>query len=186
MKRLLFFSVLLFACVSAFSQAPGYYMSTTRMGPFKLGNEPKDIEAIVGTKLNVKPVNPDFWDSDTCLVTFNNASYKLVFSPVTEETTVQNTNPVVKKKLFSVSSGNITYKTISGIGIGSSKAQILLAYDKFDISIWRDYFYRTSHKDKDRIQNITLSDTDTGSIVKFTTDNRVVTQIEVSYQEEGD
>jgi hypothetical protein len=135
-----------------------------------------DIEKIVGNKLIA--IDKDDY-LDTVKVTYNNSNYTLVFNREYNE----NEKAPIKMKLYSIISTNTTLKTKSGIGLGSTKAQILAAYDKFDIDIYNDYQYKEKKNAKDKIQYINLQDFEAGSQIMFTTENRVVTEIIVSIYE---
>lgn len=151
-------------------------ISTMRMGPFKLNMYKTDVEKITGTPL-VAIDKDDYLD--TVKVVYNNSNYTLVFNREYNE----NDHAPIKMKLYSIISTNTTLKTKSGIGLGSTKAQILAAYDKFDINIYNDYQYKDKKNAKDKIQYITLQDFDAGTQIMFTTENRVVTGMIVSIYE---
>ncbi len=151
-------------------------ISTMRMGPFKLNMYKADVEKITGTQL-IATDHDDYLD--TVNVAYSNSNYTLVFNREYNE----NEKAPVKMKLYSIISSNTALKTKSGIGLGSTKAQILAAYDKFDINIYNDYQYKEKKNAKDKIQYITLQDFDAGTQIMFTTENRVVTQMIVSIYE---
>jgi hypothetical protein len=152
-----------------------------RIGPFKLNSKKEEVEAVAKTRLQfLKSLSPDNY-FDTAFVVYNNAKYQLVFKMQDEENA-----GALPKKLYSVSSINTGLKTRSNIGIGGNKSQILLAYDKMDVSVYNDYFYKDKKNTKDKIQYIEVQDKDNYTRIIFTTVDRVVTEVAVSYIEEGD
>ena len=151
-------------------------ISTMRMGPFKLGSFKADVEKITGGKLIA--IDKDEY-YDTVKVAYNNSNYILVFNSDYNP----DPNAPVKMKLSSITCANTPLKTKSGIGIGSTKAQILAAYDKFDINIYNDYQYKEKKNARDKIQFINLQDYDAGTQIMFTTENRIVTAITVGVYE---
>lgn len=151
-------------------------ISTMRMGPFKINSYKAEVEKITGSKL-VAIDKDDYYD--TVKVSYNSSNYTLVFSNEYN----QDPNAVLKMRLVAILSDNTTLKTKSGIGLGSTKAQILAAYDKFDISIYNDYQYKEKKNAKDKIQYVTLQDYEAGTQIMFTTNNRVVQQIMVAIYE---
>lgn len=174
-------SVITFLLSSAFAQDNSNLITTMRIGPFKLKSKQSEIETAVKTQLQfVKSTQPDAY-FDTAFVTYNNVKYQLVFTAEYDEN-----NPNPPKKLYSVSSSNTDLKTKSNIGIGGNKSQILLAYDKMDISIYNDFFYKDKKNPKDKIQYIHVKDNDSYTQIVFTTVDRVVTEVAVTNIEEGD
>ena len=167
-------------CVTSQAQTPmantTNVISTLRMGPFKINSYKPDVEKNVGTKL-VAIDKDDYYD--TVKVVYNNSNYTLVFNNEYND----DAKSPIKMRLVSIISNNTTLKTKSGIGLGSTKAQILAAYDKFDINIYNDYQYKEKKNPKDKIQFVALQDFDAGTQIMFTTDNRVVTQIVVNVYE---
>jgi hypothetical protein len=178
-KSIVLFATVLF-CFTASAQTPAAnpadVISTMRMGPFKINSYKPDVEKIVGSKL-IAIDKDDYYD--TVKVTYSNSNYTLVFSNEYNE----DPKAPVRMRLVSIISSNTTLKTKSGIGLGSTKAQILAAYDKFDIDIYNDYGYKEKKNAKDKIQYITLQDFDAGTQIMFTTENRVVTEIIVGIYE---
>jgi len=150
-------------------------ISTMRMGPFKLNTTKADIEKAIGQKLQSR--SKEYFD--TADVNYGGVKYTLVFNQEYSE----DPKKVAPWKLYGVSSITTTLKTKSMIGIGSTKAEILLAYDKFDITIYNDYDYKTKGNAKDKIQFIKLSDFDADTQITFTTENRIVKKIEVTVYE---
>ena len=159
----------------AVAQSASDVISTLRMGPFKLNTAKADIEKAIGQKLqsHIK----DYFD--TTEVNYGGAKYTLVFNQEYSE----DPKKIVPWKLYAVSSGATALKTKSLIGMGSTKAEILLAYDKFDVDINNDYDYKVKGNAKDKIQFIYLKDFDAGTQIIFTTENRIVKKIEVSLYE---
>jgi hypothetical protein len=164
-------------CISfcAMAQANNDVISTMRMGLFKIYTPKAELEKIIGQKIQNKKGEY----GDTAAINYGGANYTLVFNREYNEDT---TKPIVWK-LFSISSSTTLLKTKSLIGIGSNKADILKAYDKFDISIYNDYQYKEKGNTKDKIQYINLQDGDAGTMIQFTTENRIVTRIQVSIYE---
>ena len=174
--RLIALVVSVMACLmlQAQTSTSNDVISTMRMGPFKLNTYRTDIEKMLGTKLISIGKNDDI---DTVNVKYNNADYVLIFEAEYNE--VEN-KLSGKMKLAAVTSANIAYKTKSGIGLGSTKAQILSAFDKFDLNIYNDYGYKEKKNARDKIQFIELKDFDAGTEILFMTDNRLVTEITVT------
>lgn len=170
-------SILLFTVIHFFAvaQSATDVISTMRMGPFKLNTVKADIEKAIGQKLQSR--SKEYFD--TAEVTYGGVKYTLVFNQEYSE----DPKKAAPWKLYGVSSAATPLKTKSLIGIGSTKAEILQAYDKFDITIYNDYDYKTKGNAKDKIQFINLQDFDAGTQITFTTENRIVKKIEVTIYE---
>lgn len=173
MKKQLTLTILFLSFFAVSFAQDANQISTMRFGPFKLGSKIVEVEGILKSKVQVKK-RGDNW-ADTINAKYNGADYRLVFTNETDEKN-QTT-----WKLYSISSKNTSLKTKSGIGIGSTKPQILLAYDKFNLTVTNDWEYKEKNNVKDKIQFIQLADYEAETMIYFTTVDRNVTEIEVSY-----
>ena len=180
MKKI--FSVIVFIfLVVIFAQAQDAtaVISTMRMGIFKLKLTTAEIEKAMGQKIKVKHKQDSYLD--TAKIMYNQANYILSFSKRYNDNA---TAPEIWE-LFAVSSANTALKTKSGMGINNTKAEILSTYDKNDITINNDWQYKEKGNVKDKIQFISISDYDAGTVLVFKTEDRVVKSMEVSlYQGE--
>jgi hypothetical protein len=152
-------------------------ITTMRIGIFKLKSTKADIEKILNKKISFK-YNPDDY-MDTVKVNYQNADYVLTF---THQYNENNKVPSVYE-LYAVSSSNTALKTKSGMGIKNTKGAVLSTYDKNDITISNDWNYKEKKNAKDKIQFIYLNDFDASTTLIFTTDNRIVTTVEVRIYE---
>ncbi len=152
-------------------------ISTMRMGIFKLKTTVAEIEKLIGQKLKINHAVDNYLD--TAKVNFEKVDYMLTFVKRYKE----NSNEPEIWELYAVSSSNTKLKTKSGIGINNTKAEILVAYDKYSLNIYNDWYYKEKGNAKDKIQHITLSDFDAGTQLVFKTDNRMVKSIEVTLYE---
>ncbi len=166
------FFVLIF-CLFANAQSPADVISTMRIGPFKINMPKTEVEKIIGQKL----IRNEGGYVDSAVFNYGNTNYIVVFN---QEYVEEGSKLPKLWKIYSISSSNTKLKTKSVIGIGSTKAQILQAYDKYDLTISNDYSYKEKENPKDKVQFITLSDGEAGTQITFTTENRVVTKIEIS------
>lgn len=173
MKRLCTFILLLTGVHFVVLAQPGTDILTTmRMGPFKLNAVKADIEKAIGQKLQSH--GKEYFD--TTEVNYGGVKYTLVFNQEYSE----DPKKAAPWKLYSVTSFNTAYKTKSLIGIGSTKADILQAYDKYEMTIHNDYEYKEKGNARDKIQFINLLDGDAGTQITFTTENRIVKKITVT------
>ncbi|MBS1510601.1 MAG: hypothetical protein JST86_07175 [Bacteroidetes bacterium] len=176
MKKISVFVLVIMLTCKAYAQAPATELITTmRMGPFKINMNNTEIEKASG--LTIPALTAEYMD--TVKVNYKGAEYTLVFEHEYDE---DSKKPVIWK-LYAVSSTSTTLKTKSQVGISSTKAAILQAYDKFDMNIYNDYQYKEKGNAKDKIQYINLQDFEAGTMISFTTENRIVTKIEVTIYE---
>jgi hypothetical protein len=176
--KVLSFILIVFLCCNANLQAQDVNnISTMRMGIFKLKTTVAEIEKLIGQKLKINHAVDNYLD--TAKVNFDKVDYILSFVKRYNE----NEKAPVILELYSVTSSTTKLKTKSGVGINSTKTEILAAYDKFSISIYNDWNYKEKGNAKDKIQHITLSDFDAGTQLVFITDNRIVKSIEVTLYE---
>jgi hypothetical protein len=152
-------------------------ISTMRIGIFKLKSTVQELEKLLGQKIQVRHKEDAYMD--TAKLMYNQANYILSFVKRYKE---KETDADVME-LRAVSSANTKLKTKSNIGIGSTKTAILAAYDKLDMKIYNDWEYKTKGNVKDKIQFITVRDADSGTDIIFTTEDRMVKSIEVTFYE---
>ncbi|MEQ1553339.1 MAG: hypothetical protein ABL929_04120 [Ferruginibacter sp.] len=177
-KIILVLLIALFMNVFAHGQEANVnFISTMRIGIFKIKSTVAEIEKLTGQKIKFKP-NPNGY-LDTAKIKYNNADYILCFS---KRYTENNTTPEVKE-LYAVSSTNTTLKTKSSIGIYNTKNEILNKYDKYDLRINNDWNFKEKGNVKDKVQYIILYDYDAGTTLTFETTNRVVNLVEVMLYE---
>jgi hypothetical protein len=162
------------------AQANNDYISTLRLGVFKINSPVSEIEKITGKKISL-PVSKDEY-FDTTKLRYNNSDITLVFNKVYQE----NEKAAPLWKLYAAISENTPLKTKGGVGIGSTKTEVLTACDKMDLSIYNDYYYKEKNNPKDKIQMIVLKDYDAETAITLTTEDRKVKKIQVSVQEEYD
>jgi hypothetical protein len=153
------------------------FISTMRMGIFKLKSTTAEIEKAMGQKIKVKHKQDNYFD--TAKIMYNQANYILSF------TKRYNENAAAPEvwELYAVSSANTALKTKSGMGISNTKAEILSTYDKNDITINNDWEYKEKGNAKDKIQFITINDYEAGTTLVFKTEDRVVKSMEVRLYE---
>jgi hypothetical protein len=178
--KIFLFAFLLMNVISLKAQSNNDYISTLRLGVFKINSSVSEIEKTIGKKI-LLPVSKDEY-FDTTKLRYNNSDITLVFNKVYQE----NERTLPLWKLYTVISENTQLKTKGGVGIGSTKAEVLLACDKMDLSIYNDYYYKEKNNPKDKIQMIVLNDYDAGTAITLTTEDRKVKKIQVSIQEEYD
>ncbi len=116
---LLFF--ILISNSHSFAQKPVYAIHTTGWGPVKIGMSKEKVEAVSGYKLN-----PFFNDPEYSCKTFvlDKSDLKIEFM------FTKNGNNYGLSRIY-VSDSQI--KTSSNTGIGSSKSDILKAYNKIEV-----------------------------------------------------
>ena len=175
--KIFYFAIVLVIGIHFFAaaQSGADLITTMRMGPFKLNTVKADIEKAIGQKLEAH--SKEYFDSVE--VNYGGVKYALVFNQEYSE----DPKKIAPWKLYAVSSTTTAFKTKSLIGIGSTKAEIILAYDKFDLAIYNDYQYKEKGNAKDKIQFINLLDGDAGTQITFTTENRIVKKIAVTFIE---
>jgi hypothetical protein len=152
-------------------------ITSMRMGIFKLKSTVVEIEKLTGQKLKIKFIKDNY--VDTVTVVYKNASYILGFVKIYDGEG-KNVNNV---GLYTISSSNTLLKTKSNMGLKSTKAMLLAAYDKNDLEITNYSDFKDKNIAKDKIQNVTLNDFEAASLIVFQTEDRIVKSIEVRIYE---
>lgn len=164
LKKLILF-LLFIPTMLAFSQEQdGDYISTMRMGPFKLGAKLLEIESAISQSIALD-------DNSEAIIVYKGATYHLYFWENDSD-----------KTLRMVSSFDTKMKTRSNVSIGSNKMQIVGTYDRYSLNIWNQWDPVTE-KRSDTIQGVELLDMDSGTTLLFKTKDRITIEIAVYYQE---
>jgi hypothetical protein len=178
MKKVFSLFVIVLVLISQLQAQDGNtFISTMRMGIFKLKMTTAEIEKALGQKIKLKQRKDNYLDS--AKIMYNQANYILSF----EKRYNENTSAPEVWELYAVSSSNTTLKTKSGMGINNTKAELLSTYDKNNITINNDWDYKEKGNAIDKIQYITLNDYEAGTTLVFKTEDRVVKIIEVRVYE---
>lgn len=171
MKKIiqLLFGLLAFSFLSA---QENFEVSTLRIGPYKVFMKSGEIEKFSGTKL--KLTNGEFKNS----VKYNGETIMI-------STTQDYDNEGKETSGYSIYGASTTskkFKTKSGIGVGSTKDDIINAYKNYPsynvYPGWDDQGKQVKNE-----SYFVLNDTDAGTILSFKMVNNIVTEISVSLNE---
>ena len=166
MKKLFPFFFLLLA-TTAVAQNKDYLLSLDGVGPIKLGMPLTDLEKVLKTKVTLKVIDVD----SIVLVETINAKYKAI----------DLTIDLIKRQDYiavdGISTSSPLCKTKSGLGIGSTKLQIIAAYEGYFIDATPVFIYDADEKrQKDKIKStITIKEGEEGYAIVFSlVHNKVV------------
>lgn len=171
MKKIiqLLFSLLAFSFLSA---QENFEVSTLRIGPYKVFMKSAEVEKLTGTKLRLMDggfKNAVKYNGETIMI-----STTQEYDNDGKETTGYS--------IYGVSTTSKKFKTKSGIGIGSTKDDILNAYKNYpNYSVspgWSDQGVKLKNE-----SYFTMSDSDAGTELSFKMVNNIVTEISVSLNE---
>ncbi len=126
MKKLFAFFLLLILNTIVFGQV----LTPKQMGPFKVNAKLSEVEKISKQKIKFTEQQIENYDYDR-IFTINGVEYTISFNDEYDK----NGRPIGKIIDF-VSSANPKLKTAEGIGIGSTKNDIINAYSFSDITIF--------------------------------------------------
>ncbi|MEY8761582.1 hypothetical protein [Chryseobacterium tongliaoense] len=170
MKKII--QLLLFVFAFGIISAQDFEVSTLRIGPYKIFMEKTDAEKLAGTKLKM-----------TDGQTKNSVKYngELILIDLYEGY-VSEAKPSVPT-IMNISTTSKKFKTKSGIGIGSTKDDIINAYKDYP-----SFSVNPAWDDKGvKLKNagyFTLNDSDAGTALSFKFVNNIVVEITV-YLDEG-
>jgi len=160
-------------------------ISTLRMGPFKLEVKKTEVEQILGKQLtfNKKLTYKDKYGTRINIdVLYNSISITMsfLFEPDTDDQD--------SLQLIYMSTKDPRVRTLSGLGIGSSKTDLLNAFsDKYNINLYFLYKYNkfTGKTERDTQKRIfSILDNDAGTQLQFILQNNIVTEIIVCRSDE--
>ncbi len=177
MKKLLFLSMFIFGMNYSFAQQ-NFDISTLRIGDYTVFMKDKDVEKVFKSKLQ------SFTGEDEYMKT-NKVNY---LGEVIEIQIMQDYdatgNSEGSYKIYSLMTKSKKFKTKSGMGVGSTKDQLIDAYRNYpNFSVTQMWDEKTGKSSTTR-SNFDLTDLDAGTILSFSMINNVVTQVSV-YMNEG-
>lgn len=165
----LLFGLLAFSFLSA---QENFEVSTLRVGPYKVFMKSAELEKLTGTKL--KLTNGEFKNS----VKYNGETL-MISTTQDYDNEGKETNGY---SIYGISTTSKKFKTKSGIGVGSTKDDIINAYKNYPsynvYPGWDDQGKQVKSE-----SYFILNDSDAGTILSFKMVNNIVTEISVSLNE---
>lgn len=175
LKKLTFFCLLFFGMI--FLSAQNFELSTLRMGDFTINMKDKTVEKIAKTKLPA--FNGDNYFRSMKAEYFGQPLEINVLQGVTE-----NGEYALESTIYSLNTKSKKFRTKSGMGVGSTKAQLLEAYRNFpNLKVAQVYEDQTDSFSKINC-NFILQDFEAGTALNFTLKNNIVVEVTV-YVNEG-
>lgn len=174
--------ILIFTLSTSFSQTVAT-ASTGKIGPFKLEMFKKDAEQIISQKIHLS-FNKDTYQYLPVTVNNNGVEYFLYF---VNSYSFSNADSAT---IFSISTKDNRVKTLSGLGVGNTKTDLLNTYsDKYDISIFTEYEENKQTNTWVKVpgkRRFSIVDAETGAKLSFILANNIVSEIVLEYDEQGD
>ncbi len=177
MKKLLVLSLLLFGLTQLFAQ-DNFDLSTLRIGPFTINMKDKAAEQFTTSKLVV-------YDGPNEYNKKNKVNYK---GEIIGITIMQIWNEEGQKQegyqIYSLSTTSKKFRTKSGMGVGSTKEELLAAYKNYPNFAVSQMWDEKTEKLSSAMSSFVLTDNDAGTLLSFTLTNNIVTEINI-YMNEG-
>lgn len=172
MKTKTFALLLFLSSIYSFAQT-NFDISTLRIGPFTLNMNAEAADKIAGKKLFVDERN----------YAPNHINYYGEIVSVTLYETYQSENEERKRHIANIATSSRKFRTKSGLGVGSTKDQLIDAYRGFSsFSVypgWNDD--GTANKSE---SFFTLTDNDANTVLSFRMKDSTVVEVSV-YNDEG-
>lgn len=175
-KRLALFCLVILM-INFLSAQQNFELSTLRMGDFTVHMKDKALEKVSKTKLPV----------------FNGENYfrtmkTKYFGQPLEITVLQSVTDqgeyAMESTIYSLMTKSKSFRTKSGMGVGSTKAQLLETYKNFpNLKVSQTYEDQTNSFSK-IYSTFILQDFDAGTVLSFNLKNNVVVEVSV-YVNEG-
>ena len=173
MKKAIFL-LLIFISFSINAQ-DNYDLSTLRIGPFKYGMKETDMRKVANTKFNN---GKDKYGNEVAIANYNGEKIEIALSQI-----YAGENQPSAIGIYNLTTKSPKFKTKSGIGVGSTKDQLLDAYRNYpNYSVNQMWDEKTSKKSTTE-SSFTLSDSDSNTELFFRMINNVVTEVNVHMSE---
>ena len=172
MKKLTFiFTLLFFGMISA---QENFELTTLRIGAYKIFMKADDAEKLAQKKLQIF----EEWEkSNSVSVNGEKIEIKL------QNTYISEKEPS-KLAIYSLSTKSAKFRTKSGIGVGSTKDELIVAYKNYpNFSVHQGWDDKGENRSK-TISYFNLSDSDAATELSFKLENNIVTEVSV-YINEG-
>jgi hypothetical protein len=170
MKKLLPFLFILLSTI-AFAQNKDYLLSLDGIGPLKLGMPLIEMEKLLQTKVVLKVIDID----SVRLTETVKAKYKGID---VELNLFKRQDNIIA--LDGISSSSPLCKTKSGLGIGSTKLQIIAAYEGYHIDAKPVYDYDNDKPVKSKtMSTVTVKEDEEGYAIIFSLVNNKVVSFEI-------
>jgi len=182
MKKLFLLIAIFFQVEFSFCQK-SIPFSIESIGPFKLEMRKIEVEKILNKKINISLTEGNI--PSAINVTYRNCVLTLEFE------NRENNKNLDSLTLCTIKTKSKNFKTLSGIGIGSTKLDLFNAYSDdyeifmyhvFERNIIKDTYYRVRDKNTFRVRNY-----DVNTQLEFSLYKNKVTEIALQFNEgEGD
>ncbi|MDP2453578.1 MULTISPECIES: hypothetical protein [unclassified Kaistella] len=176
MKKLLFLILFIFGMNLTFAQ-DNFDLSTLRIGPYTVFMKNKDVEKFSKSKLT------SFMGDDDYMKT-NKVNY---LGEVIEISIMQNYDDQGQNtggyQIYSLMTKSKKFRTKSGMGVGSTKDQLIDAYRNYPNFSVAQMWDEKTEKISTTKSTFTLTDNDAGTLLSFIMINNVVTEVSVFMNE---
>ena len=170
MKKVLPFLFILFA-TTAVAQNNNYLLSLDGIGPLKLGMPLTELEKLLKTKITLKVINID----SVQLTETIKAKYKGIDVEINLFKRQDNIITV-----DGIKTSSPLCKTKTGLGIGSTRLQIIAAYDGYHIDARPIFDYDSDKAVKSKtMSTVTVKEDEEGYAIIFNLVNNKVVSFEI-------
>ena len=177
MKKLLFLSILLCGTIFSFAQ-DNFDLSTLRVGPYTIFMKDKAVEKITKSKLLLFTGENDYLKTNK--VNYLGETFEITIMQIYDD---QGQN-IAGYQIYSLMTKSKKFRTKSGMGVGSTKDQLIDAYRNYpNFSVSQMWDEKTEKMSATK-SSFALTDNDAGTFLSFTMINNVVTEVSV-YMNEG-
>lgn len=177
MKKLLFLSILLFGMIHSFAQ-DNFDISTLRIGPFTVFMKDKAAEKFTNSKLVVYN-GPNEYNKKN-KVNYNGEIIGISIMETWDDAGEKQQG----YQIYSLSTTSKKFRTKSGMGVGSTKDELLETYKNYPNFSVSQIWDEKTEKLSSSMSSFVLTDNDSGTNLSFTLINNVVTEVSV-YMNEG-
>ena len=176
MKKLLILSMLLFGMIHSFAQ-DNFDISTLRIGPFTVFMKDKAAEAFTKSKLVVYD-GPNEYNKGN-KVNYNGEIIEIIIMEIWDDEGKKENG----YQIYSLSTKSKKFRTKSGMGVGSTKDELIDAYRNYPNFSVNQMWDEKTEKLSTSKSSFVLTDNDAGTYLSFTMINNVVTEVNVHMSE---
>lgn len=176
MKKLLILCLLSFGMTFSFAQ-DNFDLSTLRIGPFTVFMKDKAVEKFTNTKL-VSYDGPNEYNKKN-KVNYNGEIIEIIIMEIWDDEGKKENG----YQIYSLSTKSKKFRTKSGMGVGSTKDELIEAYRNYPNFSINQMWDEKTEKLSTSKSSFVLTDNDAGTYLSFTMINNVVTEVNVHMSE---
>lgn len=152
-------------------------LSTLRIGAFTINMKKNEVEKNTKSKINISDNDNDYYKPNK--INYLGEAIEIIVAQDYDD----NGKTLAGYKIYGISTKSKKFRTKSGLGVGSTKEQLLQTYKNYPNFSMNQMWDEKSDKPSKTKSAFNLQDNDASTILSFKMENNIVTEVNVSMNE---